>query len=183
MRRAALSSPTWLGGAAFCLLVMAFTYGPTASPPFDNPPIDFPRLLISDTQQFLADGVTRAYIFEDAEILNAARIAASFFQSSMFFSIGAAGQFIPSQPVAYLRTAAFLLDSLASNKSRLAGIQQMLDVKIDASKAAAALQDQAKVFRETDDNAGAFAIIEQCNDSWSFYERFWKQVQRQSGGL
>jgi hypothetical protein len=80
-----------------------------------------------------------------------------------------------------LRVAALLLDSLAANKGRLAGIQQMLDIKIDASKAAVALQAQAKVLRETDDNSGAFMIIEQCNDYFSFSDRFWKQVQRQSG--
>jgi len=107
-------------------------------------------------------------------------IMQSQFQSSMFYS-GGTGQMLPSSPVSYLRVAALLLDSLAANKSRLAGIQQMLDVKIDASKAAVALQAQAAALRETDDNAGAFMIIEQCNDYFSFADRFWKQVQRQSG--
>jgi len=74
-----------------------------------------------------------------------------------------------------------LLDSIASNKALLAGIQQMLDVKLDASKAADALHTQADSYRQVDDESGAMAIIEQCPTYWSFRDRFWAQVQRQSG--
>jgi hypothetical protein len=163
----------WEGRLAALLVFMSFTYGPLSSPPFSNPPIDLPRLLVADTN-------AAKPIFQDEEI-NLATLAQQLqFQSSMFYS-GAAGRNLPSSPVSYLRVAALLLDSLAANKGRLAGIQQMLDIKIDASKAAVALQAQAKVLRETDDNSGAFMIIEQCNDYFSFSDRFWKQVQRQSG--
>src|SRR5271170_2358698 len=152
---------------------MSFSYGPLQSPPTSNPQIDYPRLLVADTN-------SQQPIFQDEEILAAYGIMQSQFQSSMFYS-GAGGRNLPTSPVSYLRVAALLLDAIASNKSRLAGIQQMLDIKIDASKAAAALQAQAQAFRDTDDNSGAFVIIEQVNDYFSFADRFWKQVQRQSG--
>jgi hypothetical protein len=54
-------------------------------------------------------------------------------------------------------------------------------VKLDASKAAKALQDTAQRYLDMDDNSGAVVIIESVNDYFSFRDRFWKQVQRQSG--
>lgn len=168
--------PGGINGAAIALaafLCMSFSYGPLSSPPTSNPTIDAPRLLVSDTN-------SAQPVFQDEEILLAYQINASQFQSSMFYS-GASGRNLPASPLSYLRCAATLLDALAANKARLASVQQMLDVKLDASKAAKALQDQAKVYRDTDDNAGAFMIIEQVNDFFSFSDRFWKQVQRQSG--
>lgn len=155
---------------------MSFSYNFGA-----NPPIDYIRLLISDTQE--TDGGSPAvniYIFEDSEIMAAYQIQAAQFQSSQFFS-GAMGRNLPSQPVSYLRVAALLLDSLASNKSRLSSLVEVLDVKLDPSKASKSLRDQAAAYRETDDNAGAFMIIEQCNDQWSFRQRYWNEVQRQVG--
>lgn len=170
------SAAKFFWGAAAALLVaffMSFSYGPLSSPPTSNPSIDLPRLLIADTN-------IAKPIFQDEEIQLATLAQQLQFQSSMTFS-GAAGRNLPSSPVSYLRVAALLLDSLAANKGRLAGIQQMLDIKIDASKAAVALQTQAKQLRQVDDDSGAFMIIEQCNDYFSFSDRFWKQVQRQSG--
>lgn len=172
-----------LGGgglAALVFLIMGtFSYGPDASPPTSNPVIDYPRMLISDTQQFDAKGNT-IYVFNDQEILNMYQIMAANFQSSMFYS-PPAGNNLPQTPVSYLRVAAYLLNSIAANKSRLASIISILDVKLDPSKAAQALRDTAQQYLDMDDNAGAFAIIEQCNDYFSFRDRFWKQVQRQSG--
>ncbi len=138
-----------------------------------NPQIDYVRLLISDTQE-------TDHIFEDAEILMAAQINCAPFQSSMFYS-PPAGRNIPLAPTSYLRTAATLLDAIASNKSRLASVQQLLDVKIDPAKASYALREQAREYRQIDDNTGAFFIIEQCTTTWSFQDRFWSQVQRQQG--
>jgi hypothetical protein len=148
---------------------MAFSYQAGA-----NPTIDYPRLLISDT-------VELNHIFEDTEILAAYQINASQFQSSMFFS-PPAGRNLPSQPLSYLRCAALLLDALAANKSRLASIIQLLDVKLNPNLAAKSLRDQAQSYRDTDDNSGAFFIIEQCPTVWAFQDRFWNQIQRQSGG-
>lgn len=151
-----------------------------------NPVIDYPRLLISDTQQFGADGITPVYVFADSEIMAAYQIQALTFQSSQFYSPGTNGtvpdQSLPGSPVSYLRVAALLLDALASNKARLASIKQLLDVKLDSSDAAIQLRTQANQYRDVDDNAGAFFIIEQCVNDWATRDRFWKQVQRQQAG-
>lgn len=148
-----------------------------------NPPIDFPRLLISDTQQFAADGTTPVYVFSDQEIGAATSIELAVWQSGMFWS-GRQGvsPLNNSAVVPWRRIAATLLDSLAANKAKLASVQQLLDVKLNPALAAKALQDQAAALRLADDNSGAFAIVEQVNDHWSFADRYWKTVQRQSAG-
>ncbi len=158
---------------------MSFSYGLGLNPPVPNPAIDYPRLLVSDTQQFGPDGTTPIYVFEDAEILAAALINSSVFQSAQFYS-GPGGRNIPTSPVNYLRTAALLLDSLAANRSRLASIKQVLDIKLDPAVAAKNLKDQAQAYRDADDNSGAFFIAEQVNDSFSFRDRWWKEMQRQA---
>jgi hypothetical protein len=140
-----------------------------------NPAIDFPRLLISDT-------LATNHIFEDAEIMAATNITANIWQSAQFYTPPSGVGTLPTTPISYYRIAALLLDSIAANKARLASITQILDVKLDPSKAAKALQDQARAYREIDDNSGAFVLIEQVNDNFSFYDRFWKQIQRQSAG-
>ncbi len=154
---------------AALFVAMSFTYNFGA-----NPPIDYPRLLISDTQDL-------NHVFEDSEILAATQIQSLNFQSGMFYDYPG-GRNLPQSPVSYLRIAALLLDSLAANKSRLASIKQLLDVRLDSSDAAIQLRATAQEYRETDDDMGAFAIIEQVNDSFSFRDRFWKEVQRQQGG-
>lgn len=137
--------------------------------------IDFVRLLISDTQSL-------NHVFEDSEVLAGYAIQAAQFQSGMFYS-GPAGRNLPATPVSYLRVAALLLDALAANKSRLASIKQLLDVKLDSSDAAIQLRATAQEYRDVEDNSGAFMIIEQVqrDGGWSFRDRFWATVQRQSG--
>lgn len=136
-----------------------------------NPAIDYPRLLISDTDP-------EKPIFQDEEIEAFTALQALQFQSSMFYS-GTGGVNLPSSPVSYLRVAALALDALATNKARLAGVSKLLDVDLDLAKAAQELRAQAKAYRETDDDAGAFAIIEQTPTTWAFQDRFWKTWQRQ----
>lgn len=147
-----------------------------------NPIIDPIRLLISDTQEFGPDGVTPVYVFADQEIQMAYQIQASAFQSGQFWSPPSGSFTLPTQPVSQLRVAALLLDSLAANTSRLASIKQILDVKLDSRDAAIQLRETACEYRTVEDESGAFAIIEQVNDVFSFRDRWWKQVQRQSGG-
>lgn len=140
-----------------------------------NPTIDYVRMLIGDTE---CDN----HIFEDSEITAAYAIQQSQFQSSMLYS-GGAGATLPSSPVSYLRVAALLCDALASSRSRIISIQKLLDVTLapEASqKTAAALREQAKQWREVDDNSGAFVIIEQCTTSFGFLQRFYNQIQRQN---
>lgn len=149
---------------------MSFSYNQGA-----NPPIDIPRLLIADT----TNTVSQPCIFQDEEILTIENLVVpNVWQSSMFWS-GVSGQpTLPTAPVNYLRTAAYLLNCIASNKARLASIKQLLDVKLDSSDAAIQLRAQAQAWMDIDDNSMAFVIIEQVNDSWSFVQRFWSQWQR-----
>lgn len=152
---------------AVFILTMSFSYNNCDG---TQDSIDFVRLLVSDT-------VSLNHIFEDSEITGAYRLQALQFQSSQFYT-PPNGSNLPATPVSYLRVAALLLDALASNKARLSSITQLLDVKLSPQLASKALRDQAFAYRETDDNAGAFLIIEQVTTDWTFQDRFWNQVQR-----
>jgi hypothetical protein len=149
---------------------MAFSYSNCDG---TNDRIDYVRLLISDT-------VATNHIFEDSEIEGAYRIQGATWQTGMFYS-GSGGAFLPSSPVSYYRVAALLLDAIASNKSRLSSITQLLDVKLSPEAAAKSLRDMAECYRDMDDNSGAFAIVEQVQNPWSFRDRVWKQYQRLQG--
>src|SRR5271156_1998766 len=94
--------------AAFLLCggLMSFSYQGGA-----NPPIDYPRLLVSDTVQFDANG-NRVYAFEDSEIVAATTIETSVWQSGMFYSGQAGVASTPSNPIPWRRIAATLLDCL-----------------------------------------------------------------------
>jgi len=147
--------------------------------------IDFPRLLVSDTTQFGPDGTTPIYIFRDSEITGVIRLQGLNFQSGMFYSAtspaGAVmGTNLPTSPVSYLRVAATLLDSLAANMARLANALKVLDVQVNTQFASQELRALAEHYRSVDDDAGAFMIIEQVNNSFSLKDRFWASVQRQS---
>ncbi len=172
------SAVVFLRAAALLLFMPytpTFTYQGGA-----NPTIDYIRLLVSDTQQFAPDGTTPIFVFGDSEIQAAYVIEQNVWMSPQFFS-GVMGQTTEQNPpVSYRRVAATLLDALAANKSRLASIKQMLDVKLDSSDAAIQLRETAQALRDTEDNSGAFVIIEQVNDEWSFRDRFWKTIQREN---
>lgn len=158
---------------AAALLLMSFSYGAGS-----NPQIDYPRFLSSDTVATDASG-QRVYAFEDSEIVMAYNIEAGNWQSGMFYSGVAGLTTFPSIPVSYRRVAANLLDALASNQARLSILSQLLDVKLNAN-AVKDMQAQAKALRDIDDNSGAFVIIEQVNDVFSFKDRYWKTIQRQA---
>ena len=143
----------------------------------DNPMVANVRLLIPDTVNTDASPA----VFNDDEIQAFYNIQASQFQSSMFFS-GVTGRNLPSQPLSYLRVAALAVDTLANNASLLAGVTKLLDVNISNKDAAAALAARAAAMRTTDDESGAFVVIEQCPTVWSWMDRWYKQVQRQQGG-
>ena len=149
---------------------MSFTYNFD-----DNPAIAFVRLLIPDTD-------SSKQIFSDEEIMAFYSIQQQIFQSAMFFS-GPAGRFqLPSVPLSYVRVAALALDTLANNKGKLGNVVKMLDVQLDWKSAAAILREGAKTYREVDDEAGAFVIIEQTPTDWAFAQRWWNQFQRQTAG-
>jgi hypothetical protein len=143
-----------------------------------NPPIDYPRMLIADTQQYAPNSSTPAYIFADQEIQAMTLIVQNVFQSSMLFDPPMSAQ-ISQPPVPYLRIAAYLLRAAAANPAKLAGISALLDLKLSMDKSADALNALADKWLDMDDNTGAFYIIEQVNDPASFRDRFWKEIQRQ----
>lgn len=157
-------------------MAQTYTYDP-----IDPGPNDYVRFLIPDTE-FIPDVAPPRMIFSDQEIEMMFTIQRrSGFQSSMFFS-GAQGRTLPSQPVSFYRVAAIALDTLANNKAKLAGVLQLLDVKLQNVKdLAQALRDGADSYREQDDNAGSFMIIEQTNTDWSWRDRWIKQYQRMNG--
>jgi hypothetical protein len=147
-----------------------------------NPLIDYPRYIASDTLQYGPDGVTQIFAFWDQEVQAAIQIEMAVWQSSQFWS-GPAGvtPFINSTVIPWRRIAATMIDSLASNMARLNYISQQLDTKMNPG-ATKDMMAQAAALRLADDNSGAFVLIEQVNDHWSFVDRYWKTVQRQSAG-
>ena len=151
-------------------LLMSWTYNFGS-----NPSVAYVRLLISDT-----DPTTP--VFQDEEILAFIQIQCAQFQSAQFYS-PPAGQNLPQTlpNIPYLRVAALAIDSMAVNAGKLAVISRLLDVELDAKNAASFLQSQAKSLRDLDDNSGAFFIVEQVNNDWSLYQRYWNQVARQQG--
>lgn len=156
------------GLAALLFFLMSFTY----TLPSD---IGYVRLLVADTD-------AANPIFEDAEITAFLTLAGSVWQSAQFYSAASGQVQLPSPPTSYLRAAALALDSLASNRSRLQGVIELLDVKLSSVKdAALQLRAQAQSYRDTDDNSGAFVIIEQVNNAWSFQQRYFNQAARQLG--
>lgn len=156
------------GLAALFLLLMSFTY----ILPSD---IGYVRLLVADTD-------SANPIFQDDEITAFLTLASSVWQSSQFYSAAGGQAVLPSPPTSYLRAAALALDALASNRSRLQGVIELLDVKLSSIKdAALQLRAQAQSYRDVDDNSGAMVIIEQVNNAWSFQQRFWNQAARQLG--
>ncbi len=157
--------------------MQTYTYNPE-----DPGPNDYVRFLIPDTE-FIPDVAPPRMIFSDQEIDMMFQIQqSSAFQSAQFFS-GAQGRTLPSLPVSYYRVAAIGLDTLANNKAKLAGVLQLLDVKLQDSKSLSqALRDGAQAYRDLDDNSGSFVIIEQVQTDWAWRDRWIKQWMRQANG-
>lgn len=164
--------------SAALLAFMGFTYT------FCNPPlnqIDPIRLLVSDTVQNDPNG-NRIYAFEDSEILAAYTIEGAVWMSPQFYSGQMGQQNEQTPPVSYRRVAATLVDALACNAARLNILSQVLDAKLNPG-ATKDMMAFAQSLRDVEDNNGAFVIIEQVNDEWSFRDRFWKTIQRQVGAF
>jgi hypothetical protein len=154
---------------------MSFSYSYGA-----RPLPDYPRLLCSDTVEFDANG-NRVYAFEDEEITAAAQIELSVWQSGQFWTPPAGVASLGSAVIPWRRIAATLLDALAANQARQQIIAKLLDVTLNP-QASAAMRAQAAALRDADDNNGAFVLIEQVNDVFSFRDRFWAQIQRNGAG-
>lgn len=152
-----------VAGAA--LLLMSFTYDIA-----NAPQISIPRLLVADTD-------ATHPIFQDDEILAAYTVDSI----AVFPPIGQGIAITYGSP-SYRRAAAVLLDVLAANKARLAAALEVLDIKLDPSKAAKELRATAQQLRDTEADSGAFAIAEMVNTSFTARERTWKQLLRIFGG-
>lgn len=118
-------------------------------------------------------------IFSDEEVNQAIYIesAQGLYTSSQFNS-GAVSVVAPQQVYSIRRAAALLVDVIANNWGKLALIEQLLDVKIDGSKASAALGARAQSLRDTEANSGSFAIAEWVVDNFTAQERVYKQMLR-----
>ena len=156
-------------------MTATYTYDFTSAPA-----ISYVRLLIPDTQ-FIPNVSPPQMVFSDQEIGAFFTIQQMTSQSGMFFS-GNQARNLPALPLSYVRVAALALDTLANNKGKLGNVVKLLDVSLDWKDAAQILRDGAKTYREVDDDAGAFAIIEQTPTDWAFAQRWWNQFQRQTAG-
>lgn len=140
---------------------MSFTYD------FVNAP------QLAQTRMLIADTNILKPIFDDDEVNAALYLSSS---QGIFASgqrIPVAISYAPAIPIVYsvYRAAALLLDGLAANKSRLASISTLLDVKLNPEKSAQELRATAKEYRDLASNDGSFAIAEMVNDVFSARQR------------
>ena len=155
---------------------MSWSYNPA------NPgPIDYIRPMIGDTYEAQP-------IMSNEEIMNGLIMTSTqnLYQNSTNYATGAISPASPTtgaiQVYSLWYAAAWCLDCMASNKAFLSSIQQLLDVKLDASKACTALRALAKDYRDREDNAGHFAMIEQVTNAFQARQRWWHQLLIQEGG-
>lgn len=153
--------------------------------PVDNPGFTYDfnaNYLVSAVRALIPDTDPSAPIFNDTEIYFFLNLESSqgIYQSSQYDPTGSNVPAAVTQ-FDYRRAAAAAIDSIASSKSRLAVIAQILDVKLNAAAVQKALHGQAQALREQSDNSGAFAIAEMAQDAFSARERTWKVWQRLLG--
>lgn len=136
------------------------------------PDISRVRLLVADTD-------SAHPVFSDDEVNAALQMESSqgIFTSGMSTSAAVQGR-IPPQMYSHRRSAALLLDALASDKSRLGAVNSLLDIKIQPEKAAQELRATAKEYRDAEANMGHFAIAEMVVDQFQARERVWKMLLR-----
>lgn len=135
--------------------------------------------LLSQVRLLIPDTDSANPIFQDVEIQQALFIesAQGLYNSGQAVPGGVPVQ-SPGQVYSIRRAAALLVDCIAGNNSKLAIIEQILDVKLDGSKSAAALHDHADNLRQTEALSGAFAIAEWVVNDFTAMERVWKQQLR-----
>ena len=139
--------------------------------------------LLSSVRMLIPDTDSTAPIFQDEEVNQAIFIESSqgLYCSGMANPTGSSVS-PPVQVYSIRRAAALLVDVIAGNNARLGIIQQLLDVKLDSSKAVVALRAYADSLRQTEAMSGAFAIAEMTLDAFSARERVFKQILRMYPG-
>jgi len=142
---------------------MSWTYDFT-----NYPDLSGIRLLVFDTDP-------AEPIFSDAEINWAMQV-----ESSGNIIVGLTG-YSPAIPVrqiiSHRRAAALLLRGLGAGRATQL-ILQVLDVKVDATKAAASLKSIADSYIEDEMNAGYFGVAEMVVNQFSMRERLQNQLYR-----
>lgn len=145
---------------------MSFTYDFTTAPQLSTV-----RLLVGDTD-------AAAPVFQDDEVM-----ASLQFTSSQNMIVGLSG-FQPNPPVplvyTYRMAAAFLLNALAANLSRLGSvITKLLDVQLAPGVASKELRAQAQALIEQEWTSGQFGVSEMVVNQFSMRERLNAMYLRQ----
>ena len=150
---------------------MAFTYNFATAPQISSV-----RLMCSDT--------TAPGIFQDDEIQAALQL-----ESSQALYVSGQAQPIANQVqnpaipqiYSYRRSAALLLDSIASQLAQQGAVESILDVKLSCVQASKEAAARAKALRDTEMNSGNFAIAEMAVNQFAARERVYKQLLRLYG--
>ncbi len=135
---------------------------------------------IANVRGLVGDTDMTTPVFTDAEVNNALQQ-----ESSQNMILGLSG-FTPNpgvrQQYSYRRSAAWLLNGLAANFSRLASvISQLLDVHLAPGVASKELRAQAQALIDQEANSGQFAVSEMVVNSFSMRERLNAMLLRQQG--
>ena len=148
---------------------MSFTYDFTTQPLLSQV-----RLLAADT--------TPPGIFQDDEVNQAITLESSqgLYVSGQANPLGTNLNYVPLI-YSVRRSAAMLLDVMASKLSRLAAIESLLDVKQKCEAAAQECAKRADSLRQQEADLGSFAIAEMVNDQFSARERVYAQLLRVEG--
>lgn len=148
---------------------MSYTYN------FSTDPLLYQvRLLIPDTQY--------PWVFTDDEINQFIYLESSqgLYVSGQAAPTASSVTVLP-QIYSVRRSAAMGLDVIASKLSRLAGVEQLLDVKLSLGVAAKSAGDRANSLREQEAKLGSFAIAEIVSSDFAAKERVWAQLLRIEG--
>lgn len=132
------------------------------------------RLLIPDT--------SAPFIFSDQEIQQFINLESSqgLYVSAQAMPSAAGTSYVPLV-YSVRRSAAMALDVIANRLTRLAGVVQILDVKLQLNVSAAQAKADAKDLRDQEARMGNWAIAEMVNDSFSARERSYCQMLRIEG--
>lgn len=145
---------------------MSFTYNFTTD------------LILSQVRMLVPD-TTPPGIFSDDEVNQAIQLESS---QGLYISGQAnpTGASINTVPLVYSvrRSAAMLLDVIASKLSRQAAVEQILDVKLACAAAAQEAAKRADSLRQQEADLGSFAIAEMVVDAFSARERVYAQLLR-----
>lgn len=132
------------------------------------------RLLIPDT--------SAPFIYSDQEIQQFINLESSqgLYVSAQAMPSAAGTSYVPLV-YSVRRSAAMALDVIANRLTRLAGVVQILDVKLQLNVAAAQAKADAKDLRDQEARLGSFAIAELVYDQFSARERAYAQMLRIEG--